>query len=174
MARPEGSAKELERRRHRAMRLLDEGRTLGEVAELVGCHSSSVMRWRDARARAGSKGLEVRKSSGRPRKLSEAQTKRLLELLLEGSISQGYRTELWTTQRIAEVIEAQFGVRYHRDHVGRLMKSLGWSCQKPERRALERDEEAIGRWKSETWREVKKTPRGWVPTSSSRTKAGSS
>ena len=174
MARPEGSAKELERRRHRAMRLLDEGRSLGEVAEFVGCHASSVMRWRDARAREGAKGLKVRKASGRPRKLSEAQAERLLELLLDGSVAQGYRTELWTTQRIAEVIEAHFGVRYHRDHVGRLMKSLGWSCQKPERRALERDEEAIERWKRETWPEAKKMPRGWVPTSSSRTKAASS
>jgi transposase len=77
--------------------------------------------------------------------------------LLEGSVAQGYRSELWTTQRIAEVIEAEFGVRYHRDHV-----------------ALERDEEAIERWKRETWPEAKKTPRGWMPTSSSRTKAATS
>ncbi|MEX1257179.1 MAG: winged helix-turn-helix domain-containing protein [Gemmatimonadota bacterium] len=167
MARPEGSAKQLERRRHRAMRLLDQGRSLGEVAELVGCHASSVMRWRDAREREGAQGLKVRKASGRPPKLSEAQAGRLRERLLEGAVAQGYRTELWTTQRIAEVIEAQFGVRYHRDHVGRLMRRLGWSCQKPERRALER-------WKRESWPEVKKTPGGWVPTSSSRTKAASS
>lgn len=174
MARPKGTAEELERRRRRAMRLLDEGRTLGEVAEIIGCEPSSVMRWRDARERAGDEGLEVRKAPGRPRKLSEAQSERLVELLLEGAVAQGYRTELWTTQRIAEVIEEEFGVSYHPDHVGRVMRRLGWSPQKPERRALERDEEAIERWKRETWPEVKKTPRGWVPTSSSRTKAASS
>ncbi len=174
MARPEGSAKELERRRRRAMRLLDEGRSLSEVAEVVGCHASSVMRWRDARAAGGEEGLKVRKAPGRPRKLTEVQSRRLQEVLVEGAMAHGYRTELWTTQRIAEVIEAEFGVRYHRDHVGRLMRALGWSCQKPERRALERDEDAIERWRRETWPEVKKTPRGWVPTSSSRTRAASS
>lgn len=174
MGRPEGSAKELERRRRRAMRLLDDGRSLGEVAEVIGCHPSSVMRWRDARAQEGEAGLKVKKAPGRPRKLSEAQAERLLELLLEGAVAQGYRTELWTTQRIAEVVRREFGVDYHPDHVGRLMRSLGWSCQKPERRALERDEEAIERWRRETWPEVKKTPRGWVPTSSSQTKAASS
>lgn len=174
MARPKGTAEELERRRRRGMRLLDEGRTLGEVAEIIGCEPSSVMRWRDARERAGDKGLKVRKAPGRPRKLSEAQSERLVELLLEGAVAQGYRTELWTTQRIAEVIEEEFGVSYHPDHVGRVMRRLGWSPQKPLRRALERDEEAIERWRRETWAEVKKTPRGWVPTSSSRTKAASS
>jgi len=174
MARPEGSAKELERRRHRAMRLLDEGRSLGEVADVVGCHASSVMRWRDARAAGGEEGLKVRKAPGRPRKLTEVLSKRLQEVLLEGAVAHGYRTELWTTQRIAEVIEAEFGVRYHRDHVGRLMHAFGWSCQKPERRALERDQDAIEQWRRETWPEVKETPRGWVPTSSLRTRAASS
>ncbi len=174
MARPRGSAQQLERRRHRAMRWLDEDRSLHEVAGLIGCHASSVMRWRDARRRGGEEGLKVRRASGRPRKLSDERCARLLELLLEGAMAHGYRTELWTTQRIGELIEARFGVRYHRDHVGRLMHSLGWSCQKPERRALERDEEAIARWKREVWPEVKKTPRGWGPTSSSPTRAASS
>ena len=174
MARPRGSAQELERRRHRAMKLLDEGRSLHEVGERIGCHASSVMRWRDARRQGGRKALKVRKASGRPSKLSEKQRAKLLELLLEGAMAHGYRTELWTTQRVAGLIEARFGVMYHRDHVGRLMRSLGWSCQKPERRAVERDEEAIKRWKRMAWPEVKKTPRGWGPTSSSPTKAASS
>src|SRR5580704_12971076 len=68
-------------------------------------------------------------------------------LLLKGPLAYGYRTNLWTTARIAELVEREFGVCYHRDHIGRLMHSLGWSVQKPERRALERDEEAIERWK---------------------------
>lgn len=173
MPRPRGSAQELERRRHRALKLLDEGRSLHEVAERVGCHASSVMRWRNARRQGGKRALKVRKASGRPPKLSEEQRAELLEFLLEGARAHGYRTELWTTQRIAEVIQAKFRVSYHRDHVGRLMRSLGWSCQKPERRAVERDEEAVERWKREVWPEVKKTPKGWGPTSSSPTKAAS-
>jgi transposase len=90
-----------------------------------------------------------------------------VKLLLKGPMAHGYRTNLWTTARIAELIEREFGVSYHRDHIGRLMHSLKWSHQKPERRALERDEEAIERWKQQGWPRVKKTPNGWAPTSCS-------
>ena len=89
-------------------------------------------------------------------------------------MAHGYRTELWTTQRIADLIEQQLGVRYHRNHVGKLLHQVGWSHQKPELRAIERDEAAIQSWKQTVWRRVKKTPRGWQPTSSFSTKAASS
>jgi transposase len=171
--RPRGSAELIEDRRHRALRLLDEGLSLNEVGRRIGCAPSSVLRWRDLRDEEGPEGLAVRSAPGRPRKLTEAQRKRLVRILLKGALARGYRTELWTTARIAEVIEATFGVQYHRDHVGRLMHGLGWSSQKPERRALERDEERIERWKREDWPRVKKTPSGWVPTSSSSTNPGS-
>jgi transposase len=125
--------------------------------------ASSVMRWRDARRRGGAKALRVRFSPGRPLKLARAERKRLAEVLLRGPLAHGYRTNLWTTARIAEVIRDEFGIQYHRDHVGRLMHSLQWSPQKPERRALERDEQAIDRWKRKDWPRIKKTLRGWVP-----------
>jgi transposase len=79
-------------------------------------------------------------------------------------MAHGYRTNLWTTARIAEVIGQEFGVHYHRDHIGRLMHSLQWSHQKPERRALERNEGAIEHWKRKDWQRIKKKPSGWVPT----------
>lgn len=82
-------------------------------------------------------------------------------------MAHGYRTDLWTTRRIAELIERRFGVHYHRDHVGRFLAQCGWSYQKPERRARERDEAAIERWKRTRWPQVKKTPFGWGPTWSS-------
>jgi transposase len=88
-------------------------------------------------------------------------------------LAHGYKTNLWTTARISELISREFGISYHRDHVGRLMHSLGWSHQKPETRAAERDEEAIDRWKREDWPRVKKTLRGWAPTSSSPMNRGS-
>jgi transposase len=84
-------------------------------------------------------------------------------LLLQGPLAHGYRTNLWTTARIAELIQRKYGVQHHRDHVGRLMHSLKWSPQKPERRALERDEKAIARWKQKDWPRIKKTLRGWAP-----------
>jgi transposase len=164
MPRLKGSADLLEDRRKRALALLDSGHSLNQVGRLIGCNASSVMRWRDARRRGGAKALRVRFSPGRPLKLDHAQRKNLAEVLLRGPLAHGYRTNLWTTARIAEVIRREFGVQYHRDHVGRLMHSLQWSPQKPERRALERDEKAIERWKQKDWPRIKKTLRGWVPT----------
>ena len=164
--RLKGSAEWLEQRRRRALKLLKEGLSLNEVGRRIDCAASSVMRWRDAYQREGKEALKVRFSPGRPPRLTKSQQRRLLKILLKGAIANGYRTELWTTQRIAEVIKKHFGIRYHRDHVGRLMHSLGWSHQKPERRAVERDEERIERWKRRDWPRVKKKLVGWVPTSS--------
>jgi len=163
MPRPQGSADLLEDRRRRALALLDSGCSLNEVGRRIGCAAVSVMRWRDARRRGGEQALRVRYSPGRPPKLDRKQQKQLIRLLLRGALAHGYRTSLWTTARIAEVIQREFGVQYHRDHVGRLMHSLQWSPQKPERRALERDEKAIARWKQKDWPRIKKTLRGWVP-----------
>lgn len=174
MPRLSGSADLLEDRRRRALALLDFGYSLNEVGRRIGCNASSVMRWRDARRRGGDQALQVRSSPGRPWKLDRRQRQRLVRLLIDGPMMHGYRTNLWTTARIAELIRREFGVEYHRDHVGRLMHSLGWSPQKPERRALERDEEAIARWKKQDWPRIKKTPRGWAPTSSSPTNRASS
>ena len=140
MPRLKGSADLLEDRRKRALALLDSGESLNEVGRRIGCNPSSVMRWRDARRRGGAKALRVRFSPGRPLKLDRTQRRRLVSLLLQGPMMHGYRTNLWTTARIAELIRSRFGIRHHRDHVGRLMHSLNWSPQKPERRALERDD----------------------------------
>lgn len=173
MPRPKGSADLIEDRRRRALALLDSGCSLNEVGRRIGCNASSVMRWRDARRRGGAKALRVRFSPGRPPKLGTQQRRRLIRLLLQGAMAHGYRTNLWTTARIAELIQSAFGVQYHPDHVGRLMHSLRWSPQKPERRALERDERAIERWKREDWPRIKKKPHGWVPTSYSPTNRAS-
>ena len=164
--RPRGSADLLEDRRRRALALLDEGLSLNEVGRRIGCAPSSVMRWRDARRRGGQKALKVRFSPGRPKKLSALQRRGLIRVLLKGAMASGYSTQLWTTARIAEVIWKKFRVRYHRDHIGRLMHGLGWSHQKPQKRALERKEGEIRRFVRQDGPRVKKTPRGWVPTSS--------
>ena len=164
MPRLKGSADLLEDRRRRALALLDAGHSLNEVGRRVGCNASSVMRWRNSRRRGGAQALKVRFSPGRPWKLDKGERKELVRMLLKGSVAYGYRTNLWTTARIAELVEREFGVRYHCDHIGRLMHSLKWSPQKPERCALERDEEEIARWKQKEWPRLKKTPRGWAPT----------
>jgi len=162
-----GSAGVLESRRRRALTLVQQGLSLNAVARRIGCAASSVMRWLRAFRRHGPQGLQVRRAPGRPPRLSARRRQQLLQQLLRGPMAHGYPTNLWTTQRIAEVIERRYGVHYHRNHVSRLLAQCGWSCQKPERRARERDEQAIARWKRNTWPRVKKTPFGWGPTSSS-------
>ena len=158
-----GSAKSLEDRRRKAVQLLGEDLTLREVARQIGCHASSVMRWRDRLEQFGEQGLKVGSSPGRPARLSRKQKDQLVGLLLRGPGAFGWRTEVWTTLRITALIKKTFGVRYHPDHVGRVLHQLGWSHQKPERRARERDEQAIEAWKK-AWEEEKKTSRGWAPT----------
>jgi len=165
--RPKGSAAVLEGRRRQALALLEEGLSLNAVARRLRCAPSSVMRWRNAVRRRGERGFRVEASPGRPPKLPAGQRRQLVRCLLQGPLAQGYRTDLWTTARVAEVIRRHFGVQYHPDHVGRLLHALRWSVQKPERRALQRDEAAITRWKRTAWPGVKKTPRGWAPISSS-------
>ena len=158
--RPHGSPQELESRRRRAVKLLQQGATITDVARRIGCSHSSVILWRDTLRRRGTAGLKAKPASGRPPRLRQRQLAKLPKLLLKGALAWGYTTDLWTTTRIAKVIQRQFDVQFHRAHVGRLLARLHWSCQKPERRALERDEEAIAEWKRHRWPAIKKKPSG--------------
>ncbi len=90
-------------------------------------------------------------------RLSNRQRKQLERILLKGARRQGYRTELWTLPRIAEVIERRFGVTYDASSVWHILRKMDWSCQKPERRARERDEERIARWRKQDWPRIKKS-----------------
>ena len=162
--RLKGSAAFLFARRMKAIELLEEDLSLNEIARRIGCNASSVMRWRDRWLSGGEEGLQVRVSPGRPSRMSRAEKRRLLRCLVRGPLEFGWTTDLWTTRRIVTLIKNEFGINYHFTHVARLLHALGWSPQKPERRALERNEAAIQKWKDTTWKRVKKTPRGWAPT----------
>lgn len=154
--RPQGSPKELERRRHRAIELLGQGYQPVEVARMVGVDRRSVRRWKASYHRKGEEGIHAKPASGRPPRLGQRDLRKLEKTLLKGSKAAGFPTELWTCPRIAQVIHLLFGVRYHIDHVGRLLHALGWSPQKPERRAVERDEKGITRWVKVEWPRIKK------------------
>lgn len=156
--RPSGSPAELERRRLRAITLLRAGLLPVEVARRIGVDRRSVRRWRAGYDREGKAGVLAKPASGRPPKLEAAQQQRLERALLRGALAHGFATDLWTCPRVAQLIERRYGVHYHVDHIGRLLRALGWSPQKPERRARERDEDAIRRWVKVEWRRVKKTP----------------
>jgi transposase len=144
--RPSGSPEELERRRLRAIALLQHGMAPVEVARHVGVDRRSVRRWRASHDRAGRAGVGAKPAPGRPPKLDARRRARLERVLLRGAEAAGFSTPLWTCPRVAEMVRREFGVRYHVDHIGRVLRTLGWSPQKPERRARERDEAAIQRW----------------------------
>lgn len=137
--------------------MLEKGRGVREVARLVGVSPCSVVRWRDAYKQGGEEGLRAKPHPGAKPKLSPQERRRLAKLLLKGPRAHGYRTELWTLRRVAEVIEKHFAVKYHHCHVWRILRTMHWSCQKPERRARERDEEAIRRWRDKDWPRIKKS-----------------
>jgi len=158
--RPAGSPDELERRRRRAITLLEERFQPVEVARMVGVDRRSVRRWKAAHQQEGERALAAKPASGRPPKLDAKQLGQLERALLKGAQAAGFPTDLWTCPRVAQLISHRFGVIYHVDHIGRLLHSLGWSPQKPQRRAVERDEEEIQRWMKEQWPRIKKKPRG--------------
>ena len=145
-----GTSEELERQRYRAVELVRQGESVATVARFLGVHRSSVSRWRKHAIQAGAYALAARPHPHRPARLTDLQLPRLESLLSQGAAAHGWSNHLWTTNRVAILIERQFGIRYHHDHVGRfLRKRLGWSVQKPMRRAgRERNEAAILDWQS--------------------------
>lgn len=163
--------KAMERRRLRAARLLEKGLAEAEVARRVGVHRQSVNRWHQQLLGEGRAALKYPGRAGRPPGLTEAQRVALQRELERGPEAQGYRTALWTLRRVAKLIEDEYGVRYSTGHVWRVLRDLGFSCQRPTGRALERDEAAIRRWKRDRWPTLKKTPPADAKRLSSSTKA---
>lgn len=152
-----GLRKDAQRRRMRAMTLLDQGRSQSEVARQLGVTPGAVSHWVKARREGGDEALRAKPHPGPKPKLNDHQLKRLEKLLRRGPRKQGYPTELWTLPRVAEVIEKRFGVTYDPSGVWHVLHRMGWSCQKPERRARERNEEAIVQWRKKDWPRIKKS-----------------
>jgi transposase len=151
-----------------AGKLLAEGQGIRAVARTVGAAPSSVKRWQDLLKKRGPAGLKAKPHPGRRPRLAKRQKQQLVHLLRRGPLAAGYATDLWTCPRVAQVIAQRFGVRYHPDHIWRLLRALGWSCQKPERRARERDEAAIQRWRQHDWPRIKKRPAAGAQPGSAR------
>jgi transposase len=152
----------LEERRLRGYSLLNAGLSDAEVARQVGVHRQSVGRWKKQIAEYGRGGLKKAGRAGRKCRLSEADLKKIERKLKQGPEALGYETGLWTLQRVAELIKQECGVKYHPGHVWWLLGKMGWSCQRPTGRALERDELSIEQWKKKRWPRLKKKPSGRV------------
>ena len=147
-----------QKRRVSAGKLFARGLAQAEVSRRLGVSRQAASRWWHAWKAGGAEALRGAGRTGRRRKLSDAQLGQLSAGLLEGAKAHGYRTELWTLRRIAAVVRRRFRVTYHPGHVWKLLGALGWSCQRPEHRARERNEAAIRRWLKHRWPAIKKRP----------------
>lgn len=146
MTRPIGTAVELERRRRRAVDLLEEGESPSTIARILGVHETSVHRWRRL-ARQGP-GLDAKPHPGRKPFLSHEQWVEVQRLLLHGAKQHGWPNDLWTADRVAALIKRHFGVGYHKEHVRSVLKErFDWSSHKPQIRPREQNEKEVERWK---------------------------
>jgi transposase len=145
-----------EGRRLRAFELKERGWKQTHIAAALGVSEGAVSQWMKRAREKGVEDLRHKPPPGAPPRLSEDERARLPELLAEGAEAHGFRGDVWTCERVAEVIRREFGVSYHPAHVSRLLKKLRLSLQKPERRADQRDEEAIEHWKDQKWPALKK------------------
>ena len=146
----------MERRRRKAAALFARGLNVSEVARRLAVSVSTASVWRKAYKEHGLAGLAPKPIPGRPKKLALKQLERLWEILLAGALAYGFPNDLWTLKRIASVIRREFGVEYHPNYVWEILRREGWSCQVPERRAIQRDEAAIAKWKQQKWPAIKK------------------
>jgi transposase len=145
-----------EGRRLRAFELKERGWKQAHIADALGVSEGAVSQWMKRAREKGVQALRHKPPPGAPPRLSEDERARLPELLAQGAQAHGFRGDVWTCERVAVVIRREFGVSYHPAHVSRLLKKLRLSLQKPERRADQRDEEAIEHWKDQKWPSLKK------------------
>lgn len=154
--RPKGSPVELEHRRVLAVQRVLEGFTTEEVAEFLGIDASSVRRWRAQFEAGGWRGLSAQSGAGRPPRLSCTQEKIIRRWLQCPATELGFSTDLWSAARLARVIEQEFGIGFNPDYLGVWMRERGYSPQKPQRQARERNARQIAEWLQQDWPRIKK------------------
>jgi transposase len=142
--------------RTQAVDMVLNGMSQVDVAEELQVHPHTVSHWMAIYRAKGKQGLRWSGREGRPARLDDSQRERLRKILIKGPSVYGYAIGLWTLPRIATVIEKEFGVSYSEPHVWRILQGIGWSCQMPTKRAVERDEQKVAEWKQKTWPALKK------------------
>jgi transposase len=164
--RSKGSAAELEARRRLAVQRVSEGWKRADVAAFLGVHPETVGEWVRAHRAGGDAALAAKPHPGRTPFLTPGQEKQVLGWLGDKPTAHGFRTDLWTARRVAELIRRHFGVRFHPHDLREWLTKRSHTPQKPARRAKQRDQAAIDRWLKTDWPRIKKRPGGGRPTSS--------
>jgi len=143
----------------RAWELSQDGWAQADIAAAPGVSRGAVCQWLRAAAEGGPDALRRRLRGGAAGKLLPGQRYLIADFLWHGAEAYGFRGDLWTCDRVRQVIKEEFGVDYHKHHVARILKEIGWTPQVPITRAIQRDEEAIKRWRDEAWPGIKRRAR---------------
>lgn len=144
-------------RRLRAVELYEQGWRPVRIAEALGVTRGAVSQWLKAYRKGGVEALRYKRVSRKPARLSPQQKEELVSMLCQGPEFFGYAGQIWTQARVGELIERKFGVSYHLNHVGRILKECGWAYQKPVARVPQRKDGAVRQWCTEHWPERKKS-----------------
>ena len=137
-----------------------QGKSQTWVAHHFGVSRVAAWKWYQAWDAHGDQGLRAKGHPGAPSRLTAKNLEKVRRALWRGPRAQGYATELWTLERMAALIKKTTRVSYHPGHVWKILGHLGWSCQKPETRARERNEKKIKQWVQETFPRIKKRGSG--------------
>lgn len=158
MGRPRGQIKQLEERRLLAVDLVEKGISAAEVARRFKIHDRTIRKWLEAYRKNGIEGLAVRVSTGRKKKLTAKHQAKLQKIIVDGAVKAGFPNDIWTSKRVLQVIEKEFGVQYHANHLPKLLRTLGFTPQRPQREAVEKDQRQIDNWIRFEWKRIKKKP----------------
>ena len=138
--------------------MLLAGKTPAQAAHAVGVARQTAYTWRSVLDEGGIEALRAMPARGRPARLDDGQLQALGRALLRRPTEHGFGTELWTLKRVGVLIERLYGVKFGQTQIWRILGALGFSAQKPERRAIERDEDGVQTWQRKTWPALKKKP----------------
>ena len=149
----------LARRRMKAVRLFERGLKQAEVGRRAKVPRQTAHRWYQAWVAGGEAALKKAGRAGRKARITKQHRGEIVQALVAGPRANGFASDVWTLPRVAQLVERLTGIKYHPDHMSRLMRDLGWSCQRPAARAKERNEAAIAKWRKEVWTGIKKKPK---------------
>lgn len=155
----ENSQNAREFKRFRAVELYEQGWRAIRIAEALGVTCGAVSQWLKLYREEGIEALRYKKVSKKPARLSQEQKEQLIAMLSQGAEALGFDGQVWTQARVGALIAWKFGVTYHLNHVGKILKACGWTWQKPALRASQRNEDTIRQWCDQRWPEIKKKPK---------------